>query len=404
MWKLGKTGFLFFKGYGKKKQDKYSKILEHKKQVKRRKDRERRKRILQKIRMRKGIVLTVSTLVVFLALFLGGVGILRAVGKSRLLRQTERENPDLQAVMEEEDLTGEEEHKWQKDWVKYQGTVYQYNSEMLTFLIMGIDKYSDAEEVEEGTNGGQADALFLVALNPADKSIKVIGINRNTMTDIDIYDKEGAYVNTVTAQIAVQHGYGNGVEESCEYQLKAVERLLYGLPIHGYAAVNMSAISTINDAVGGVEVTVLEDLTKKDKSLVKGSKVHLMGESAFWYVKYRDTKIFASADIRLERQKQYLNVFIDTAKQAAKKDISIVLDLYQAVSRQMITNVSLDEVAYLAPILVDYHFGESSFYFLKGETVMGERFEEFYPDEKALREMLLDIFYEKVELNGDDKN
>ena len=80
----------------------------------------------------------------------------------------------------------------------------------------------------------------------------------------------------------------------------------------------MKAISTINDAVGGVEVTVLEDLTRKDKSLVKDAKVHLTGKTAFWYVQYRDTTVFGSADLRLARQKQYLNGFVAAAKKAAK--------------------------------------------------------------------------------------
>ena len=196
---------------------------------------------------------------------------------------------------------------------------------------------------------------------------------------------------------AVQHGFGNGVEESCEYQKKAVSRLFYGLPIHGYAAINMSAISTINDAVGGVDVTVLDDLTKYDSSLKKDAKVHLMGEAAFWYVKARDVNVFGSADMRLARQKQYLNAYVQAARSAAKKDITVALDLYQAVVPQMVTDISADEVAYLAPILVDYSFDENSFYMMQGETVMGDEFEEFYPDEDALYEMILNIFYEPVE-------
>jgi len=34
---------------------------------------------------------------------------------------------------------------------------------------------------------------------------------------------------------------------------------------------------------------------------------------------------------------------------------------------------------------------------LEGETVMGEQFEEFYPNENALYEMILEVFYEPVE-------
>lgn len=354
---------------------------------------------VRKKRKRKRIAITVlCELAVVIAIICMAFQIIRVVGKNSLTSKAESARPELALVeAQAAPLTDEEESKWQEGWVKHNDKIYAYNEDIMTFLIMGIDKNSDVKEMKEGTNGGQADALFLAVMNPHDKTIKVIGINRNTMTDIDLYNDEGSYINTVKAQIAVQHGFGNGMEESCEYQKKAVQKLFYNLPIHGYAAINMSAIPTINDAVGGVDVTVLEDLTRIDSTLVKDSQVHLMGQSAFWYVKYRDTKEFGSADMRLARQKQYLNAFIGAAKKAAKKDISVALDLYSAISKQMVTDVSMDEVAYLAPILVDYSFDSDSFYMMEGETVMGEKFEEFYADEDALYEMILDVFYEEVE-------
>ena len=321
----------------------------------------------------------------------------RAIGKHRLYHRPVTLQPVLQSVREEEILTEEEHEKWQEGWVKYQDAVYAYNEEILTFLIMGIDKLEDVKEAEGGTDGGQADALFLVVLNPKDKSIRVVAINRNTMTDVDIYDNNGEYESTVKAQIAIQHGFGDGMERSCEYQEKAVGNLFYQLPIHGYAAVNMSAISTINDVVGGVDVTIPEYLAGFNEEFVEGRTLHLMGENAFWYVKYRDTDTFGSADMRLDRQKQYLTGFIDVAKQAVHKEPSVAIDLYQAVKPQMITDVSLDEVAYLAPILAEYSYDAEGFYTLPGETVMGEQYEEFYPDEDAMFEMILDVFYEKVQ-------
>lgn len=351
----------------------------------------------RKKKKRKILVAVLCELVILAAIAVVAFQIFRVAGKSNLMSSAQAARPELVPIEAQMVLTEEEESRWQEGWVKYQDVIYAYNEDIMTFLFMGIDKNSDVKEVAEGTNGGQADALFLAVMNPHDKTIKVIGINRNTMTDIDIYNEEGAYVTTTKAQIAVQHGFGNGVEESCEYQKEAVEKLFYNLPVHGYAAINMSAIPTINDAVGGVDVTVLEDLTAKDKSLVKDADVHLMGESAFLYVKYRDTDVFASADMRLARQKQYLNAFIAAAKQAAKNDITVVLDLYKAVSPMMTTDISADEVAYLAPVLLNYSFDDSSFYMLEGETVMGEQFEEFYVDESALYEMILEIFYEEVE-------
>lgn len=321
----------------------------------------------------------------------------RVIGKHRLYNEPVNAQPALQSAVGEEILTKEETEKWQEGWVKYQNAIYAYNEEILTFLIMGIDKRNDVEEVAEGTDGGQADALFLVALNPKDESIKVIGINRNTMTDVDIYDGNGEYTSTVKAQLAIQHGFGNGMEKSCEYQKKAVENLFYQLPIHGYAAVNMSAVATINDAVGGVDVTVPEDMAGFNEYFAEGETIHLMGENAFWYVKYRNTDVFGSADMRLDRQKQYLNGFIDAAKQAVHENTAVVIDLYQAVKPQMVTDISVDEAAYLAPILADYAYDEDDFYTLQGKTVMGEQYEEFYPDEDAMFAMILDVFYEKVQ-------
>lgn len=343
---------------------------------------------------------------IFLAISCGAVAVVtiaftafqavRAAGRSSLYGRMQVV-PELMPVQAQELLDGEEKQRWQEGWVKYQDGIYAYKEEILTFLVMGIDKGSDVKESSGGINGGQADALFLAVLDPGEKAIKVIGINRNTMADIDFYNEEGAYLSTASAQIAIQHGFGNGMEESCERQVKAVRRLFYNLPIHGYAAINMSAIPIINDAVGGVEVKVLEDLTRVDKNLIKDENVHLSGKSAFWYVKYRDTNEFASADMRLERQKQYLNGFIGAAKQAVKKDLGIALELYSAVSGQMVTDISLDEVAYLAPIVADYRFDPEGFYMTEGKTVMGEEYEEFYVDEKALYEMILDVFYEEME-------
>lgn len=380
-----------------KKTGRYEKNREHIRQVKRKKQREWVLHIKDSMIQHKRTLILCCGVVMCILFVLSGFVIVRAVGKRRLYDAVNTRQPEMQVVSEEVTVTETEKSQWKEGWIKYKGEIYEYKEDILTFLVMGIDKNSDVKEVEEGTDGGQADALFLAVADSSDKSIKIIGINRNTITDIRIYDEEGNYVDTVKAQIAVQHGFGNGMEESCEYQKEAVENLFYRLPIHGYAAVNMSAISTINDAIGGVDVTVLEDLTKVDKNLIKDEKVHLMGESAFWYLKYRDTSVFGSADLRLARQKQYLNSFIDVAKKSARQNISVVLDLYQAIMPQMVTDITLDEVAYLAPVLLDYQFDSDSFYSMEGETVMGEQFEEFYPDETALYEMILEVFYEKIE-------
>ncbi|MCM1039921.1 MAG: LCP family protein [Roseburia sp.] len=329
---------------------------------------------------KKFFYIIIAVPVVLSVLVFGGIGVIAGIGNSRLKSRMDRQ-PAAQ--------------------IRYQNEIYEYNDDIMTFLIMGIDQGRDLIDIEtyeiDDEGGGQSDALFLAVLNPRDKSIRIIAINRNTMTDIDVYADDGTCLQTVRAQINLQHGFGDGREQSCEYQLKAVEHLFYDIPIHGYAAVNLSAIMALNDTVGGVDVTVLDDITLRDPSLVKGSQVHLMGESAFWYVKYRNTDIFASADMRLARQKQYLTAFLDVARDAVKKNPRTALDLYKALEPHMVTDISLIEAARLLSLYSQYTFDENSFYTLEGETVLGEKFEEFYVDENALYEMILTIFYEKKE-------
>lgn len=342
--------------------------------------------------------------VIAAGIILGSFAFISAQGKKSLIQKQKDSISQIQMTKKEELSVSEENVDWQQGWIAYEGEVYAYNEDIMTFLFMGIDKDHEVEEVKEGTDGGQADALFLLVVNPHDETLKVISINRNTMASVDLYNDAGEYLSTVEAQIAVQHGFGNGVEESCEYQVDAVRRLFYNLPIHGYCAVNMDAVIELTNLIGGVELTALEDVTSaiQDETLGdyvvnKGETVLLDGRKAYSYVRYRNIDAIGSADLRLERQKQFLEVFMYKTIEAVKKDISLPVKLYDAVMTHMVTDVSAQEVAYLAGKVVNYKFDSNQFYSLVGETVQGEEFEEFYVDEDALYRMILEVFYEPVE-------
>ncbi|MBO5474021.1 MAG: LCP family protein [Lachnospiraceae bacterium] len=384
---------------GKKKRSDEAANLEKEKLLSPERVKKKKKQKHRRILIAVVLAIVLVVVLIFLVYFVAG-----AMGKARLHSADQAMQAERMLTEETEDLTEEEQQVWQEGWVKYQGQVYAYNEDVLTFLFMGIDKNDEVvKEVEEGTNGGQADALFLLVLNPHTESISVIGINRNSMTDIDIYNEEGAYVNTVEAQIAVQHGFGNGVEESCEYQVKAVRNLFYQIPVHGYCAINAKAVIPLTDMVGGVELTALEDVKRYgDKSgalaVKEGERKLLDGENAYSYVRSRDTKTFGSADMRLQRQKQYLAEMMKKLKEQTAKDLLLPVRMYNELANYMTTDVTADEVAYLSQIALNYRFDQSSIYSLEGETVQGEEFEEFHVDETALYEMILEIFYEPVEM------
>lgn len=283
--------------------------------------------------------------------------------------------------------------------VLHNGQVYQYNSDIRTFALMGIDTMGTMNQLLAEKMGGQSDMLFLAVLNPDKQKIELIGINRNAMTTIDRYTVSNKYYDTVTGQITLQHAYGTGGTDSCERTVAAIDRIMYMVPIHGYFSMNMGAISKLNDAIGGVTLTPIESVKTGSTNIVAGQKVTLLGQDAFYYVKYRpwkgESSLF-SADRRLERQKQYLEAFFQKLKVMIKNDLSTPLNLYNIVASYSVTDVSVDEMMYLVNMAIGYQFDASCIRTVPGTSVMGAKYEEFYVDYDALYDMVIDVFYEPV--------
>ncbi len=99
---------------------------------------------------------------------------------------------------------------------------------------MGIDRDGVVENAYDYQSGGQSDAMFLLVTNPRSMELKVVAINRNTMTEVQMFDKDGASLGKHTAQICVQHGFGDGKKYSCNLAANAVKNLFYQIPIDGY--------------------------------------------------------------------------------------------------------------------------------------------------------------------------
>ena len=293
----------------------------------------------------------------------------------------------------EEKNTSSELQQESENYISYNGQRYQHNDHLRTYLYMGIDKDGPVSEAEDSVSGGQSDAMFLIVVDSEEKTISVLSINRNTMTDVDVYDKDGNFVDTRELQICLQHGFGDGMRTSCQRSVDAVSNLLYGEPVSGYIAMNMDAMPMMNDSVGGVTVEVLDDLTSPSRnvSLHKGETVTLNGDEAYVYLRSRDINEFDSATERLNRQMQYIQAFV---KQAKSKNAATLVSAYDAITDYIVTNV---DVPNLVNKLTTYEFDDSRMYTIPGETQMGEQYEEYHVDEDALYQVMLDIFYKPVE-------
>lgn len=331
----------------------------------------------------------VIILIVLLAVLLAVV-LLVAVMKNQK-HATVQAGQNIEAEADTQEL-----EKWQEGDVSYNGRRYRYNTSIDTYLFMGIDRTGTVKEAEDGISGGQSDAMFLLVKDAKAQKLSVVAINRNTMTAIDVYDKDGAYLGQYELQLCLQHGYGDGMRTSCLRTAAAVSRLFYNLPITGYLSLQMEGMPMLNDAVGGVTVEVMDDLENAGLgvSLKKGETVTLSGNEAYVYIRSRDITEFGSASRRLERQQQYLLNFLPKAKQTAAGGESAVMRVYNSIEDYMVTNIDFVNLVTEAR---SYTFDDSCIYSVPGELFMGTEYEEYYVDDDALYEMILEIFYEPVE-------
>lgn len=314
-------------------------------------------------------------------------------GRKRLNEYTLRpEGPDVEALAERLPEVSKIEFTELLDGqIFYQGNVYEYNQNLLTFLILGIDDEVGVEKIP-GT-AGQADLIMLLVLDDEAKTLKIINISRDIMTRIEKYDTSGFYIGEEEMQIALQYAYGDGMEKSARLMEETVSNLFYGIPIHGFGAVGMPSIATLNDAVDGVEVTIIEDMSFIFPSLYLGNTVNLMGDEAFVYVQYRDTKVAESNHLRNIRQKQYLLGFFQSVKDKTKSNFTFPLKLYGLGKDHAVTSITADQAAYLSTAVLGCKLTEEDMMSVAGEVISSGELEEFYVAEELLYDLIIKVFY-----------
>lgn len=285
------------------------------------------------------------------------------------------------------------------DSVIYKGHKYQYNENITNILFMGVDKDKlDSKETKLKMRGaGQADTIFVAAVDTSSGKVTLVNIPRDIMTYVRTYDKDGKDDGKKLRQICLAYAYGDGKNKSCENVAYAVSKVLYGVPIQSYMSIDLSAISVLNDAVGGVNVQVIGDLTSADPSLKEGANVTLLGGQAETYVRSREFEPLDANLKRMQRQQQYITSYVQKALQEMKSDLTLPLDLLGLVSDNSVTNLSAAKITYLATKVSGSSFSSDDIQSIECKIKEGATgYAEYYPDETKLFEMILKVFYKQV--------
>ena len=274
--------------------------------------------------------------------------------------------------------------------VNFGGKEYLWRDDLSTLLLLGIDD-READEEWEDVVDSQADVLVLAVLSEKDHTCTLLQIDRNTMAEVPVLDENDQFKTSVEEQICLSHDYGSTPEIRCQNTADAVSTLLYDTPVDNYVSMVMGGINALNDAVGGVTVPIEDDFTGVDDTLVKGQTVTLMGEHAENYLRARMTMVDDDSNVaRMRRHRTYLNSMIGQVQSKMEQDAGFALELYAAVADYLVTDCTADELMAYAAGLSDYTL--TGFVTLEGDVEVHEH-EEFYPDQEALMQLVIDTFY-----------
>ena len=277
---------------------------------------------------------------------------------------------------------------------------YELNPNIRTVLILGIDKKGPFESQYIASNGGQSDAIFLLVQDVTTEEIRILMIPRDTMTQIRLYDLAGNYVGQGVRHLTLAFAYGTSPAKSCENSANAVSQLLGGITINDYLAVTSSALSTLNDMVGGVTVTINEPgLEERDPALQEGATVTLEGDQAEIYLRFRDVNQDNTAISRMDRHRTYMTAWMKQARAAAAADDSFGTKLMDSIEDVMVTSMGKDQYLKLGMSVLqsESSLDGTDILMLPGEAVTGTYYDEYYPDQEAIDDLILELFYRPAE-------
>lgn len=276
--------------------------------------------------------------------------------------------------------------------IQYKGKSYRYNNRVTSILYAGIDSEGDIKVKTAYAGAPRADSISLVVMDELHNRMTIIALNRDTMTGIHKYTVDGKDRGTFINHLAFAFTYGDGGAVSCENLCRAVSDLLFGIPIDGYVVSNRTSLPLLGEAVGPVEVVVPND-SLADLGFNAGETAIIDSENLMTFVRTRDTGEDLSNVSRMERQQAYITAAIDKIVTLLTRDSDTAWRFMEQAEACVLTDITRNRYLDLTKVLRNTYYTEGGYYTPEGEQVVGEQHDEFYPDQDALHDKVIELFY-----------
>ncbi len=256
------------------------------------------------------------------------------------------------------------------------------------------------------------DVILVVHLDSSSHKIKALSVPRDTKVKWDIglqqklkevkpdFEPSSSTWITKINEVAATGGTRNSTIENniktlTIYQL---ERML-GEQIDNYVIVNLDGFKKIVDAIDGVEVDVPQRMYYTDNSQglyidLQPGLQNLDGEHAEMLVRYRR---YLNGDVdRIKVQQLFLKAL---AKKIMSPQIITKIPKFLPVMFETVkTDINIMDIPKYYSYLDNLNMENISFYSLPGVGAMENGLSYFFVDENALKQVLGEVFYDRLPL------
>ena len=211
------------------------------------------------------------------------------------------------------------------------------SSDPINILVLGMD-VGDTDN-QQNKSIRRSDTIMVFNYNPSTKKVHLVSIPRDTLIEVDAYLDTGEYQRYWKINAA----YALGGEEEVT---KHVESLL-NISINYIVEIDYNAFRSIVDALGGVEMTIEQDMFYDDEAqdlhinFKAGETVHLDGKKAEEFFRWRqnnDGTGLANGDLdRIKNQQLFISKLVDKA--LSPSIVFKVPDILNAISENVDTNI-----------------------------------------------------------------
>ena len=270
-------------------------------------------------------------------------------------------------------------------------TLYYRENEITNYLIIGVDR-ENVTEASGHQHGGQADFLVVLAIDRIHRTVTPVMLDRDAMVQMQTYGVFGHPSGTKVMQLCLAQAYSGVNIPGSVNTVQTVEKLLHGIRIGHYVVLDMAAVPLVNDALGGVEVTLRDDFSMYDPAMTKGATLRLMGEQAEFFVRGRMTVADGSNASRMTRQQQYLSGLLTQFRRTVRGDQAALQDILRSLKGHMVSDAQDEMLLNDVNAYDDYEW--LPLRTLSGEHAVDEYgFAEFWVDEEALKQLVADVWF-----------